>query len=70
MVSGTLRVEPVAAGPGGKTLRYEMNIRRDGKGGSSSTSQAGTVRLDGAGKGQFAYSSLSFSPGEDRKSVV
>lgn len=64
MVSGTLRVEPVVAGPGGKTLRYEINIRREGKSGPSATSQAGTVRLDGAGKGQFAYSSLSFSPGD------
>lgn len=64
MVSSTLRVEPVVAGPGGKTLRYEMSIRREGKGGTSATSQAGTVRLDGAGKGQFAYNSLSFSPGD------
>ena len=64
MVSGTLRVEPTVAGPGGRTLRYEINIRREGKGGSSATSQAGTVRLDGAGKGEFAYSSLSYSPGD------
>ena len=64
MVSGTLRVEPVVSGPGGKTLRYEMSIRREGKGGSSATSQAGTVRLDGAGKGQFAYNSLSVNPGD------
>jgi hypothetical protein len=69
MVSGTLRVEPVAAGPGGKTLRYELNIRREGKGGSSATSQAGTVRLDGTGKGQFAYNSLSYSPG-DRYAIM
>jgi hypothetical protein len=64
MVSGTLRVEPTIMGPGGKTLRYEMNIRREGKGGTSATSQAGTVRLDGAGKGEFAYNSLSISPGD------
>ena len=64
MVSGTLRVEPVVAGPGGKTLRYEMSIRREGKGGTSATSQAGSVRLDGAGKGQFAYNSLSVNPGD------
>jgi hypothetical protein len=70
MVSGTLRVEPVVAGPGGKTLRYEINIRREGKGGTSATSQAGTVRLDGAGKGQFAYSSLSFSPGDRYRITV
>jgi hypothetical protein len=68
MVSGTLRVEPTVAGPGGKTLRYEMSIRREGKGGNAATSQSGTVRLDGAGKGQFAYNSLSYSPG-DRYSI-
>lgn len=64
MVSGTLRVEPTLAGPGGKTLRYEMSIRREGKGAAAATSQAGTVHLDGAGKGQFAYNSLSYSPGD------
>jgi hypothetical protein len=64
MSGGTLRVEPVLAGPGGKTLRYEMNLRREGKGGTSATSQAGTVHLDGAGKGQFAYNSLSVNPGD------
>ena len=64
MSSGTLRVEPVVTGPGGKTLRYEMNIRREGKGGTSATSQAGPGRLDGAGKGQFAYNSLSINPGD------
>ncbi|HZS66050.1 MAG TPA: curli-like amyloid fiber formation chaperone CsgH [Burkholderiales bacterium] len=64
MVSGTLRVEPAVSGPGGKTLRYEINIRRDGKGASAATSQAGTVHLDGAGKGQFAYNSLSINPGD------
>lgn len=69
MVAGTLRVEPVLAGPGGKTLRYEISIRREGKGASSTTSQAGTVRLDGAGKAQFAYNSLSVNPG-DRYSIT
>jgi hypothetical protein len=64
MSSGTLRVEPVVAGPAGKTLRYEMSVRREGKGGSSATSQAGSVRLDGTGKGQFAYNSLSVGPGD------
>ena len=64
MSSGTLRVEPIVTGPGGKALRYEMNIRREGKGGTSATSQAGTLRLDGAGKGQFAYNSLSVGPGD------
>jgi hypothetical protein len=64
MSGGTLRVEPLVAGPGGKTLRYEMDIRREGKGGSSATSQAGSLRLDGTGKGQFAYNSLSVSSGD------
>ena len=59
----------MVTGPGGKTLRYEINIRREGKGASSATSQAGTVRLDGAGKGQFAYNSLSVNPG-DRYSIT
>src|SRR5437763_14369473 len=63
MSGGTLRVEPTVAGPGGKALRYEMTIRREGKGGTAATSQAGTLRLDGSGKGQFADNSLSINRG-------
>jgi hypothetical protein len=68
MRRGTLQVEPTLSGPAGKSLRYEMNIRREG-GGSSSSSQAGTVRLDGSGNGHFAYNALSVNKG-DRYTVT
>jgi len=40
------------------TLRVEPVVT------GPATSQAGTVRLDGAGRGQFAYDSLSVGPGD------
>jgi hypothetical protein len=66
---GTLQVEPTVSGPAGKSLRYEMNIRREGAGGSSSSNQAGTVRLDNGGNGHFAYNALSVNKG-DRYTVT
>ena len=61
---GTLQVEPALSGPAGKSLRYEMNIRREGAGGTSASSQAGTVRLDNSGNGHFAYNALSVQKGD------
>lgn len=58
---GTLRVDPVASGPAGKALRYEMTIRREGTGGTSSSSQSGTLRLGGDGNAHFAYNALSLA---------
>jgi hypothetical protein len=58
--SGTLKVEPGVSGPANKTLRYEMKVRREG-GGSSNSSQSGTVRLDGSGRGHLASTSVSVS---------
>lgn len=44
---GSLKVEQAVAGPAGKTLRYEITVRRDGQGGSSNSSQAGGGRSPG-----------------------
>jgi hypothetical protein len=66
---GTLKVEPRVSGPAGKMLRYEMDVRRQGQGGSSNSSQAGTVRLDDAGKAKLAMNSVSVSP-RDRYEVT
>ena len=66
---GSLRVEPVVTGPAGKQLRYQLDIKRDAQGRSASTSQAGTVRLDNSGKGQFAYNAVTVNKG-DRYTVT
>ena len=62
--AGNLKVEPTVTGPAGKTLRYEMRVRRESGGGSSNSSQSGTVRLDGDGHGQLASNSISVTPSD------
>ena len=64
-----LTVEPTVIGPADKSLRYEMKVRREGAGGSSNSSQSGTVKLDDQGRGQLASTSVSVSP-SDRYEVV
>lgn len=61
---GSLKVEPTVTGPANKTMRYEMQVRREGSGGSSNSSQSGTVRLDDSGEGRLASSSVSVSPSD------
>lgn len=57
-----LKVEPTLTGPAGKTVEYEMRVRRDGGGNSSNSSQGGTVRLDESGHARLASNSVSVSP--------
>ena len=57
--AGNLRVEPSITGPAGKTLEYEMRVRREGGGNSSNSSQGGTVKLDDSGRAQLASNSVS-----------
>jgi hypothetical protein len=59
---GSLKVEPSITGPAGKTVDYEMRVRREGGGNSSNTSQGGTVRLDESGHARLASNSVSVSP--------
>ena len=59
---GSLKVEPHVSGPAGKALRYEIDVRREGSGGSSNNSQSGRVRLDASGKARLASNSVSVSP--------
>jgi hypothetical protein len=61
---GTLRVEPQVSGPAGSRLRYELDVRRDGPGKSSDSSQAGTLRLDDQGKAQLATNAVNVAPGD------
>lgn len=61
---GSLTVQPVASGPAGKVLRYEMSVRRESGAGASSSSQSGTVKLGRDGRAPLASSSVSVSPGE------
>ena len=58
---GNLKVAPQVSGPAGKQLEYKMEVRRDGQGKSSSSSQGGTVKLDENGHGQLASSSVNVS---------
>jgi hypothetical protein len=59
---GSLKVEPTITGPAGKTVDYEMRVRREGGGNSSNSSQGGTVRLDESGHARLASNSVSVSP--------
>lgn len=60
----SLKVEPTLTGPAGKTLNYQMRVRREGGGNSSNSSQGGTVRLDNSGHAQLASNSVSVSPSD------
>ena len=68
--AGNLKVEPTVTGPAGKTLRYEMRVRREGSAGSSNSSQSGTVRLDNDGRGQLASNSISVTPADHYEITV
>ena len=41
-----------------------MDVRREGPGRSSNSSQSGSVRLDDAGRGKLASSSVSVTPAD------
>lgn len=67
--SGNLKVEPKVSGPAGKLLNYEMQVRREGQGKSSNSSQGGTVKLDESGHGRLASNSVNVAP-HDRYQVT
>ena len=62
---GTLSVAPVAQGPAGAALRYEIKTTRQGASGNSSSSQSGSVRLGEDGAGKLATTNISVTP-QDR----
>ena len=66
---GSLKVEPEVSGPAGKELQYKMEVRRHARGGTSNSSQGGTVTLDEHGHARLASSSVNVSP-NDRYSVT
>jgi hypothetical protein len=66
---GSLRVEPTVTGPAGKTVEYQMRVRREGGGNSSNSSQGGTVQLDRSGHAQLASNLVNVSP-DDRYVVT
>jgi hypothetical protein len=63
--NGTLTVEPRVKGPAGASVRYEIRTTREGKGGSSNSSQSGDARLGSDGEARLARTSVSVSP-QDR----
>jgi len=67
--NGNLKVEPRVTGPAGKTVRYEITVRREGKSGSSNSSQSGRARLD-SGETKLASTSVSVQPGEHYEVIV
>jgi hypothetical protein len=66
---GSLKVEPQVSGPAGKQLEYKMEVRREGQGKSSNSSQGGTVKLDQDGHGRLASNSVNVSQ-NDRYQVT
>jgi hypothetical protein len=58
---GSLKVEPQVSGPAGKELQYKMEVRREGQGKSSNSSQGGTVKLDEKGHARLASNSVNVS---------
>ena len=67
---GSLKVEPQLSGPAGKALRYEMEVKREGRGGTSNSSQSGTVQLDNQGHAQLASNSVSVTPADTYRVTV
>jgi hypothetical protein len=61
---GSLKVEPTVSGPAGKTVRYEIQVRREGAGNNSDSSQSGRARLDDSGRAKLASTSVSLRPNE------
>lgn len=66
---GSLKVEPQVSGPAGKELQYKMEVRREGQGKSSNSSQGGTVKLDEDGHARLASNSVNVSS-NDRYEVT
>jgi len=66
---GSLKIEPIVTGPAGKTVEYDMRVRREGQGKSSNSSQGGTIRLDDSGHARLASNSVSVSP-SDRYTIT
>lgn len=66
---GSLKVEPQVSGPAGKQLEYKMEVRREGQGKSSNSSQGGTVKLGDDGHARLASNSVNVSP-DDRYIVT
>lgn len=66
---GSLKVEPRVTGPAGKELQYKMEVRREGQGKSSNSSQGGTVKLNEDGHARLASNSVNVSS-NDRYEVT
>lgn len=66
---GSLKVEPQVSGPAGKELQYKMEVRREGQGKSSNSSQGGTVKLNEDGHARLASNSVNVSS-NDRYEVT
>jgi hypothetical protein len=66
---GNLKVEPQVSGPAGKELQYKMEVRREGQGKSSNSSQGGSVKLDENGQARLASNSVNVSS-NDRYEVT
>jgi hypothetical protein len=65
-----LRIEPRVTGPAGKTVRYEVDVRRGSEAASSNSSQSGSVRLDDAGRAQISSNTIRLNPREEYDMTV
>lgn len=68
VANGTLKVEPVAQGPAGAEVRYEIRTRRESAGGTSNSSQSGAAVLGPDGAAKLASTSVNVSP-RDRYAI-
>lgn len=67
---GSVRIEPRIAGPAGSIVRYEVDVRRENRGGSANSSQSGSVRLDGAGNARLSSNAVKLGRGEQYEMQV
>ncbi|TAK81936.1 MAG: hypothetical protein EPO20_22940 [Betaproteobacteria bacterium] len=68
---GSVKVKPRIAGPAGKTVRYEVDVRSESRGAASAnSSQSGSVRLDDSGNAQLSSNAVTLSPREKYEMTV
>lgn len=61
---GSVQIEPRVTGPAGKSVRYEVEVRRGSQGAKANSSQSGSVRIDDSGKAQLSSNAIRLSRGE------
>lgn len=61
---GYLALDPTITAPAGKTLRYDLVTRKQGRSGTSNTRQGGSVTVGGNGRASLSTVTVSVGEGE------